>query len=62
VSKRKKIVRKAIKVLFYQSKIHYLGHIVSGEGITVDPMKVDSIMEWPSPKNVQEVCIFIGLA
>ena len=41
-------------------KIHYLGHIISGEGIAVDPMKVEAIMECPTLKNVQEVRIFMG--
>jgi hypothetical protein len=39
-----------------------LGHIIYVEGIVVDPMKVEAIMEWPTPKNVQEVCNFMGLA
>jgi hypothetical protein len=43
-------------------KIHYLGEIISGEGIVVDPMKVDAIMEWSTPKKEQEVCSFMGLA
>jgi hypothetical protein len=50
-----KLYMKLSKCYFYQSKIHYLGHIISGEGIDVDPMKVEAIMEWPTLKNVQEV-------
>jgi hypothetical protein len=34
--------------MFYQSKIHYLGHAISDEGIVVDPTKVEAIMEWPA--------------
>jgi hypothetical protein len=33
-----------------------------GECIVVDPVKVEVIMEWPTPMNMQEVYIFIGLA
>jgi hypothetical protein len=47
---------------FYQSRIHYLGHVISGEGIVVDPTKVEDIMEWPALKNVTEVRSFMGLA
>jgi hypothetical protein len=43
-------------------KIHYLGYIISGEGITVDPVKVEDIMECTTLMNVYEVCIFMGLA
>jgi hypothetical protein len=39
-----------------------LEHIISREGIVVDPTKVEAIMEWPAPMNVQEVCSFMGLA
>jgi hypothetical protein len=38
------------------------GNIISGEGIVVDPTKVEAIMEWPALTNVQEVCSFMGLA
>jgi hypothetical protein len=49
------------KCSFYQMKIHYLGHILSREGIDMDIVKVEDIMEWPSPKKVKEVCSFMGL-
>jgi hypothetical protein len=50
------------KCSFYQKKIHYLGHIISEEGITVDPEKVQAIREWPVPRNVTEARSFMGLA
>jgi hypothetical protein len=43
---------KLSKCSFYQSQIHYLGHVISGEGIVVDPTKVKAIMKWPVPTNV----------
>jgi hypothetical protein len=43
-----KLFGKLSKCSFYQSKIHYLGHVISDEGIVVDPMKVEAIMEWPA--------------
>jgi hypothetical protein len=51
---------KLSKYLFYQSKIHYLGHVISGEGIVVDPAKVEAIMEWSVLTKVLEVCSFMG--
>jgi hypothetical protein len=47
--------------LFYQSKIHYLGLVISDEGIVVDPTKAEAIMEWPTLMNVLEVRSFMGL-
>ena len=42
--------------------MHYLGHIISEEAVTVDPEKIRAIMEWSTPKNVSEVRSFMGLA
>jgi hypothetical protein len=41
---------KLSKCSFYQMKIHYLGHIILGEGIIVEPMNVEDIMECPTLK------------
>jgi hypothetical protein len=59
---RTQIIWEAVKMLFYQSRIHYLGHVISGGGIAVDLAKVEAIMEWPAPTNVTEVSSFMGLA
>ena len=39
-----------------------MGHIISEEGIVVDPKKVEAIREWLAPRNVIEVRSFMGLA
>jgi hypothetical protein len=57
-----KLYGKLSKCSFYQSRIPYLGHVISSEGIAMDPAKVEPIMEWPVPMNVQKVCSFMGLA
>jgi hypothetical protein len=38
-----------------------LGHIISKDGIVVDPEKIEAIREWPAPKNVIEFISFVGL-
>jgi hypothetical protein len=38
-----------------------LGHIISKEGITMDPEKIEAIKGWTTPKNVTEVRSFMGL-
>ncbi|XP_073033729.1 uncharacterized protein [Primulina eburnea] len=40
----------------------FLGHIVSQDGIEVDPSKVEAVRDWPVPKNVTEIRSFLGLA
>jgi hypothetical protein len=57
-----KLYGKLSKCSFYQPRIHYLGHVISDEGIIMDPAKVEAIMEWPTPTNVTEVRSFMGLA
>ncbi|XP_016755148.1 uncharacterized protein [Gossypium hirsutum] len=50
---------------YYQLKLHevgFLGHIVSTDGIRVDPSKVSAVINWKIPKNVTEVRSFLGLA
>ena len=49
------------KCKFGCKQIDYLGHIISGEGVAVDPGKIRCIMEWPEPKNVKGVRGFLGL-
>lgn len=43
-------------------RVKYLGHIVSNEGISCDPKKIESIKSFPQPTTVTEVRSFIGLA
>jgi hypothetical protein len=56
-----KLYGKLSKCSFYQSKIHYLGHVISDEGIAMDPTKFEVIMEWPAPTNIKEVRSFMGI-
>ena len=47
---------------FYKDIIHCLGHIISSEGISMDPENIESIMNWPNPRNATDVRSFMGLA
>ena len=38
----------------------YLGHIVSEEGISTDPKKVEAVLHWPIPKTVYDVRAILG--
>jgi len=46
---------KLSKCSFFQTEVHYLMHVVSKDGIVMDPEKIRDIMEWETPKNVDEV-------
>jgi hypothetical protein len=43
-------------------EIPFLGHVVSPEGITVDPSKVKEVLDWKPPTTVSELRSFLGLA
>ena len=38
-----------------------LGHIISKNGIRMDPKKLKILQEWPHPANLQDLCSFIGM-
>jgi hypothetical protein len=62
VLREHQLYAKLSKCSFYDKHIHYLGHIISKDGIEVDPEKIEAIREWSMPKNVIEVRSFMGLA
>ncbi|XP_057985297.1 uncharacterized mitochondrial protein AtMg00860-like [Hevea brasiliensis] len=43
-------------------EISFLGHIISADGIRVDPKKIEAIVEWKPPRNAIEVGSFLRLA
>ena len=51
---------KASKCDFLRSRVAYLGHIVSEEGIQTDPEKTAAIENWPVPKSIKDVRSFLG--
>ena len=53
---------KLVKCDFWKRQLRYLGHIISENGLHVDPDKVKIVAEWPIPPNVTEVRRFLGLA
>ena len=46
---------------FFKDKIQYLGHVVTKEGIFVDPEKIRAIEDWSVPKDVTDVRSFMGI-
>jgi hypothetical protein len=42
-------------------KVEYLGHIVSHEGVMVDPNKIKAMMDWLIPKTLKNLRVFLGL-
>jgi hypothetical protein len=59
--RKHKLYAKFNKCDFYQKKIQYLGHVVSAEGIAVNPKKIRFFMEWMIPKDVADIRSFMGI-
>jgi hypothetical protein len=43
------------KCLFHQSMVEFLGYIVSGNGISIDRKKIQTIVDWIAPSSVRDV-------
>ena len=51
---------KPTKCFFFRDEIEYLGHVVSGKGISTNPKKIEAVTKWPTPKTVYDVRSFLG--
>jgi len=50
------------KCEFWLDKVHFLGHVLSAEGVAVDLGKVEDVLNWKPPTMVHEVCSFLSMA
>jgi len=57
-----KLYAKFKKCDFWMEKVHSLGHVISKEGVSVDPSKVEAVVNWPRPTNITKVRNFLGMA
>ena len=52
---------KPSKCQLLRHKVEFLGHIVSADGVAVDPTKVEKVRNWPVPRSVTQLRSFLGL-
>ena len=50
------------KSYFFQASVIFLGHVLSADGISANPEKVEKVMDWLVPSNAKELHSFLGLA
>ena len=50
------------KGVFAQAQIQYLGYVVSRDGTTASPDKLEVVRWYPVPKNAKDIRAFLGLA
>jgi hypothetical protein len=57
-----KLYDKFSKCEVWLDSVKFLGHTISKDGISVDPSKVQEVMDWKPPKSVHQIRSFLGLA
>ena len=60
--REKKFYAKFSKCEFWLDSVSFLGHVVSKDGVMVDPSMIEAVKNWVRPTNVTEVRSFVGLA
>jgi len=62
VLRKKQLYAKLSKCKFWMDEVHFLGNVISAQGIAVDPTKVEAVVKWESPKSATKIRSFVGLA
>ena len=52
---------KRSKCVFGKEEVEYLGHLVSGKGVSAEPTKITAMTSWPAPATLKELRGFLGL-
>ncbi|GJT55707.1 putative reverse transcriptase domain-containing protein [Tanacetum coccineum] len=60
--KEEKLYAKFSKYEFWLREVQFLGHVINGDGIHVDPSKIEAVKNWETPRTPSEVRSFLGLA
>ncbi|KAA0042391.1 ty3-gypsy retrotransposon protein [Cucumis melo var. makuwa] len=56
-----RLYAKFSKCEFWLKKVSFLGHVVSSEGVSVDPAKIETVTNWPRPSTVDKIRSFLVL-
>ncbi|GJY26751.1 putative reverse transcriptase domain-containing protein [Tanacetum coccineum] len=60
--KKEKLYAKFSKCELWLREVQFLGHVINGNGIHVDPSKIEAVKNWKAPRTPSEVRSFLGLA
>ena len=61
ILRERKLYAKLKKSEFWLNQVVFLGHVISKDGIIVDPNKIEAVVNWDRPTTVSEVRSFLGL-
>jgi hypothetical protein len=62
ILREKKLFAKLKKCEFWMKEVSFLGHVISEAEVAVDPRKIEAVINWERPSNVNEIRSFLGLA
>jgi hypothetical protein len=62
ILKDKQLYAKIEKCEFWLPEVKILGHVVTQEGVAVDPSKIEAVLHWDRPKTITETRSFLGMA
>ena len=62
ILKEKQLYAKLSKCEFWLTEVKFLGHVISRDGVAIDPSKVEAVLNWKRPETVTEIRSFLGLA
>jgi len=60
VLQKNKLFLRPEKCEFCKEQIGYLGLVISENEVSMDPIKVAGVREWPTPENKTDVQVFLG--
>ncbi|GJV29216.1 reverse transcriptase domain-containing protein, partial [Tanacetum coccineum] len=60
--KKEKLYTKFSKCEFWLREVQFLGHVINGNGIHINPSKIEAVKNWKAPRTPTEVRSFLGLA
>jgi len=60
--KHESLKAKLSKCFFLRKEVHYLDHVISADGVSTDPGKIEVVANWPSPTTASELRSFLGFA
>ena len=61
ILRQHKLCAKRSKCSFGVKQVEYLGHVISLQGVSTDPAKIQAVKDWPAPTTVKQLRGFLGL-